>query len=209
MNQETEKRIIERVRQGNANAFSHLVVKYQDIVFSMALKMVGNRDDAAEMAQETFIRAFRSLASFREQSRFSTWLYRIAFNTCISSLRSKRMASGRGNPDSWAEEAAAIPGPDDEESFLHRRLNEALRNLPEDEYLIILLYYYEEQSIAEISQITGLGESNIKVRLHRIRNKLRIMMDGKNREPAGFTIAEAAPGKNRRNTVSHTGSWIE
>ncbi|HNU77085.1 MAG: sigma-70 family RNA polymerase sigma factor [Prolixibacteraceae bacterium] len=171
-----ELQIIEQVRQGDTNAFGSLVVKYQDVVFSMALKILRNREDAEEIAQEAFIKAFRSLHGFRGDSKFSTWLYTITYNTCITHTRKKK------NPASRTEE---IPDADDEagvvfgefpEELRLLQLEAAMKQLPEEEYMLILLYYYDDQDIREICRITGFTESNVKVKLYRARKKLHDLM---------------------------------
>jgi RNA polymerase sigma factor (sigma-70 family) len=167
-----EQQIIEMVQQGNANAYSYLVNKYQDIVFSIALKVLKNREDAEEMAQETFIKAYRSIKSFQGKAKFSTWLYSITYNTCITYTRKKK-------PSTTQIDNIPIGNEETEESFgdfpeenRARYLELALQQLPEDEYTLVVLYYYDDQSIEEICRITGLSESNAKVKLFRTRKKL-------------------------------------
>lgn len=89
MNRISEKEIIERVLGGDANAFEELVLRYEKTVYSLAVRMVSDREDAADMTQEAFIKAYNSLSSFRGDSRFSVWLYRITTNVCLDFLRSK------------------------------------------------------------------------------------------------------------------------
>ena len=89
MTEVSEKKIIEKVLGGDANAFEELVLKYEKTVYNLALRMVGDRDDASDMTQEAFIKAYGSLSSFRGDSKFSVWIYRIATNVCLDFLRSK------------------------------------------------------------------------------------------------------------------------
>ena len=172
-----ELQIIERIQRGDVNAFSYLVTKYQDVVFSIALKVLKNREDAEEMAQETFIKAYRSLSSFQGKAKFSTWLFSIAYNTCITSVRKKKFQT-------TSIDQVQLDDPDEEwDSFglsseeRSRMLETALKQLPEDDYLLVVLFYYEEQSIEEICRITGLSESNAKVKLFRARKKLYTIMN--------------------------------
>jgi RNA polymerase sigma factor (sigma-70 family) len=176
MMQMEELQIIERVQQGDTNAFSCLVTKYQDVVFSIALKVLKNRNEAEEMAQETFIKAFRSISSFRGKSKFSTWLFSIAYNTCITSVRKKKIPATsidliqlNDEDDDWDD----LEITEEERS---KMLEMSLKKLPEDDYTLIILYYYEEQSIEDVSRIMGLSESNVKVKLHRARKKLYSIM---------------------------------
>jgi RNA polymerase sigma factor (sigma-70 family) len=171
-----ESGIIERVQQGDANAFSLLVTKYQDIVFSIALKVIKNRHDAEEMAQESFIKAYRSIGSFQGKSKFSTWLFRITYNTCISHIRKKKYpASDIDNLLVEDEEGEESFDGFPEENRI-RYLELALKQLPGDDYLLIVMYYYEDQSVDEICMVTGLSESNVKVKLFRARKKLYAVM---------------------------------
>jgi RNA polymerase sigma factor (sigma-70 family) len=171
-----ELQIIERIQKGDTNAFSYLVTKYQDVVFSIALKVLKNRDDAEEVAQETFIKAFRSVSSFRGKSKFSTWLFSIAYNTCITSVRKKKF------PTTSIDQVQLNDEEEDWDDFdltgeeRSKMLEMSLKKLPEDDYTLVILYYYEEQSIGDISRIVGLSESNVKVKLHRARKKLHLIM---------------------------------
>ncbi len=176
MKDREESTIVENARQGDVNAFSVLVTQHQEIVFSIALRMVRNREDAEEIAQETFIRAFRSIQSFERKCRFSTWLYKIAYNTCISAIRKKKFTGSKVDPGMIAERELVLQDGEDEDTTRLENLEKVLRSLPEEDYLIVLLYYYEDQNIAEISQVTGLGQSNVKVKLHRIRKKIYLGM---------------------------------
>jgi RNA polymerase sigma factor (sigma-70 family) len=168
---------IEKVINGQTNYFSYIVEKYQDIVFSIAVKLLGNREEAEEMAQESFVKVFKSLHTFKGTAKFSTWMYRITYNTCISEMRKKKMRFISTNDVQISEEAEemnldGLPA-ENREIFVKA----ALEKLPEDEYTLVLLYYFDEQSIEEISKITGLTESNAKVKLHRARKKLYAILN--------------------------------
>jgi len=178
-----EAQIIEQIRKGNTNAFSKLVTKYQDVVFSIALKVLRNREEAEEIAQEAFIKAYRSVHTFQGKSKFSTWLFTINYNTCISHVRKNKLrTTGIDQIQAIDEEEEADFGEFQQEDRV-KYLEKALKQLSEDEYLLIVLYYYEDQSVEEISQVTGLSESNVKVKLFRARNKLhRIICDLMNKE---------------------------
>jgi RNA polymerase sigma-70 factor (ECF subfamily) len=172
-----ELQIIDRIQKGDTNAFSFLVTKYQDVVFSIALKVLRNREDAEEMAQETFIKAFRSISSFQGKSKFSTWLFSIAYNTCITSVRKKKFPTtsiDQIQVDNSEEDWDTFGLTDEERS---RLLDSALKQLPDEDYTLVVLYYYEEQSIEEISRVAGMSESNVKVRLFRARKKLYSIMN--------------------------------
>ncbi len=171
---------IGQVLKGNTSAFEYLVKKYQDMVFGLALKMLKNHEDAEEMVQDSFVKAFRSLNSYRQESRFSTWLYRITYNGCITLLR-KRKVEIRSLDESNLKEQ--------DEQKIHEQLNEvnqeemvrylhlALSKLPEVDQVLITLHYYEDQKVEDVSQITGLSESNVKVRIHRARRRMYELMN--------------------------------
>ncbi len=164
------------VQEGNTNAFSFLVNKYQDIVFSIAFKILKNREEAEEMAQEAFIKAYRSIHSFQGKAKFSTWLYSITYNTCITSTRKKKLTTTQIDNLPVSYDETDDPFDDFPEERKACYLEIALKQLPIEEYTLIVLYYYENQSIEELSQITGLTDSNAKVRLFRARKKLYAIM---------------------------------
>jgi len=166
---------IEAVKNGNVQAFSFLVDKYQKMVYLLALKLLKKPEEAEEMAQDTFVKAFQKLDSYEGKSKFSTWLYRITYNACISELRKRRI-------EFKSIEDRQISEQDEQQMHDYYRetkkedqekyLNLALERLPEDDQVLVTLYYYENQSMDEISMITGLTVSNIKVKIHRARKKM-------------------------------------
>jgi RNA polymerase sigma factor (sigma-70 family) len=175
MNKTDDIYYIEAVRNGNVQAFSFLVEKYQKLVYTLALKLLKKPEEAEEMAQDTFIKAFQKLDSYEGKSKFSTWLYSITYNACISELRKRRIEfkslDDRQITDQDEQKMHDYyreTRKEDQEKYL----NMALARLPEDDQVLVTLYYYENQSMDEISQITGLTVSNIKVKIHRARKKM-------------------------------------
>jgi len=166
---------IQRVKAGDVRAFSAIVSNYQKMVFTIILKIVENREDAEDIMQEIFVKVFKSLEQFKEESEFSTWLYRIAYNTTISELR-RRKLSFVPMDDNLVHVNEPVS---DEEEFeltdikLHY-LDVALKKLPPDEIFLVTLYYFKEQSIEAIREISNLSVANVKVKLHRIRKKLAL-----------------------------------
>jgi RNA polymerase sigma factor (sigma-70 family) len=166
---------IESVRKGNVQAFSNLVDKYQKLIYTLALKLLKRPEDAEEMAQDTFVKAFQKLDTYEGKSKFSTWLFSITYNACISELR-KRRVEFKSLDDTRISDQDELKMHDyyrevkkeDQEKYL----NLALEKLPEDDQVLVTLYYYENQSMDEISTITGLTVSNIKVKIHRSRKKM-------------------------------------
>ena len=172
MEQKDDIYYIEKVKNGQTNNFSYIVERYQDIVFSIALKVLRNREDAEEMAQESFIKAYKSLHTFKGNAKFSTWLYRITYNSCISEVRKRKIHFASTDELEIKDETAELNLDGIPEENRAKCIKEALEKLPEQEYTLVLLYYFEEQSIEEISKVTKLSESNTKVKLHRARKKL-------------------------------------
>lgn len=166
---------IERIRQGDSAAFTQIVEKHKDLVYTIVLRILQNREDAEEIAQDVFIKAYKALDKFEGKSKFSTWLYRIAYNAAISKTRKKGLKTAdledeliqNYSEDTFGEDLTQMSGEEQQ-----RMLNKALSGLSGDENLLITLYYKNENSVEEISGITGLTESNVKVKLHRIRKKL-------------------------------------
>jgi RNA polymerase sigma-70 factor (ECF subfamily) len=166
---------IEAVRKGDVSSFSLLVERYQNMVYSLALKLLKNAEDAEEMAQDTFVKAFQKLDTYEGKSKFSTWLYSITYNACISELRKRRIQFSSLEDQRFSDQDEmkiydyfSETKKEDQERYLTL----ALGKLPEDDQVLVTLYYYENQSMDEISMITGLGVSNIKVKIHRARKRM-------------------------------------
>ena len=166
---------IDRVLNGDVSAYAILVAKHKNLVFSIALKILNNREDAEEIAQDCFLKAFHALKTFEKKSKFSTWLYRIVYNAAISKTRKKRLELVPMDNyviHNYTEDdvSGGIDEIDPEEQKM--MIERAMERLSDDENLLITLFYKGDNSIEDISNITGLSMSNVKVRLHRIRKKL-------------------------------------
>ncbi|HKK43824.1 MAG TPA: RNA polymerase sigma factor [Bacteroidales bacterium] len=166
---------IEQVLSGNVNAFGFIVERHKDRTYNLAFRICGSHEEAEEVAQDAFLKAYRSLKSFRMKSSFATWLYRIVYNTAISSVRVKR--KGLLSLEDFPADANDFIGinPNEEEADREYRsslINFALQKISEEERGLISLYYYEDMSTDEISEVTGISKSNIKVKLFRTRQKL-------------------------------------
>jgi RNA polymerase sigma factor (sigma-70 family) len=166
---------IGKVLGGDVAAYATLVTKHKNLVFSIVLKIVNNREDAEEIAQDVFLKAYQSLNTFERKSKFTTWLYRIAYNAAISKTRKKKVEMIAIEESVITNYSTDEIGRNMNELEDHDRqlvLEKALQRLPEEDNLLITLFYKNENTIEEISSITGLSESNVKVRLHRIRKRL-------------------------------------
>lgn len=169
-----DKFYIERVLGGDINAYSYLVNEYKAMVYTIALRMLKNSEDAEELAQDTFVKVFHSLKDFKFESKFSTWLYRITYNGAISKLRKKQIKV-YDIEDSILPESEVVSTYNAINEIARNEqikyINEAIDNLKEDDAFMITVYYLQENSIEEISEITGLTLSNVKVKLHRARKR--------------------------------------
>ena len=169
--------LIEQTLAGNQAAYADLVKRHQRFVFTLALRFAKNREDAEEVAQDCFIKAYRSLASFQKQSKFSTWLYTIVYTTAMTFLRKKRV-----DTDSIDDENTYIQL-ENQSSGLNNNmaetrsrsyyLNQAIAQLLPDDAAIITLFYMGEQSLEEIGQTLGIEANTVKVKLFRARQRLR------------------------------------
>jgi len=176
-----DNEIISKVLKGEQNAYAELVNRYQAYVFTLVLRMIKSREDAEEVAQDVFIKAYRSLADFRGESKFSTWLYTIANTTSITFLRKKKLDVHSLDNEKVFEVA------DSKDSGFRANLveqksrvnmvNQAIALLSPDDAEIITLFYKAEQNLEEISRILRLETNTAKVRLHRARTRLKEKME--------------------------------
>ena len=175
-----ENEIIRSVLKGNVNDFEKLVTAYEKNVYNIALRMVGDPDDAADMTQETFIKAYRALSGFRGDSKFSSWLYRIASNVCLDFLRSRSRHPQVSLSTVDEDDRATFELPDmrqnPEEQLMKKLGMEAVRRgleqLPEQQRQILVLRELGGLSYAELAQTLGLEEGTVKSRIFRARKRL-------------------------------------
>ena len=175
-----ENEIVRSVLRGNVNDFEKLVTAYEKNVYNIALRMVGDPDDAADMTQETFIKAYRALSSFRGDSKFSSWLYRIASNVCLDFLRSRSRHPQVSLSTVDEDDRATFELPDmrqnPEEQLMKKLGMEAVRRgleqLPEQQRQILVLRELGGLSYAELAQTLGLEEGTVKSRIFRARKRL-------------------------------------
>lgn len=181
----TDEIVIEEVLAGDRNAYSVLVERYKDKVFSLVFRILKDYELTQEVAQDIFVKAYISLKKFRKDSSFSTWIYRISYNSAISETR-KRKVKNFSFDDSLLIGLSRMESEESSEGLRmeedQKKLNSAINELLPEEKAIINLYYFEEKAISEISEITGLGQSNVKVKLHRLRKKLKELISGVNKK---------------------------
>ena len=184
MTEVSEKKIIEKVLGGDANAFEELVLRYEKTVYNLALRMVGDRDDAFDMTQEAFIKAYGSLSSFRGDSKFSVWIYRITTNVCLDFLRSKSRKQQVSLTVSDDDEDVQLDIPDpnaDPEQQLIKKISmqsveEGLKTLPDKQRQILVMRELGGMSYAEIGKALSLEEGTVKSRIFRARKRLCIFL---------------------------------
>lgn len=174
---EADHTIIRRVTGGQSDAYATIVRRYQQYVFTLVLRYVPQRELAEELAQDVFVKAYNFLSDYREESKFSTWLYTIVHTTCLSWLRKK--PSPVRSLDEDELQHAVLPyaqhsaGNTTEQRSQKMMIESAINMLRPDDAEVLTLYYQAEQSIEEIALITGTPPGTIKVKLHRARLKLR------------------------------------
>ena len=180
----TDEELVRKSKEGDERAFGELISRYESKVYSLALKMVRNPEDAEDVLQDTFLRAYRGIKSFQGASTFSTWIYRITANSALMRLRKKQLptvsiedADERETPVNIAD---WTPGP--VEQLLNRELqqvmDEAIGALPPEFRQVFVLRDIEEMSNAEVADILDLSVAAVKSRLHRARLKVRNRLAG-------------------------------
>ncbi|CAN5372255.1 RNA polymerase sigma factor [soil metagenome] len=178
-NKEPEDIILDKILQGDPVACRLIIDKYKIFAFNIALKITGNREDAEEITQDSFLKAFKSLSGFNRTSKFSTWLYRITFNMAVSKTRKKKVFFQDiyyENSSEVKTEVADFPSEELEKTEIKKILEAAMNQLSQDDNLLLTMYYMEEMSMAEVAEITGLEENNVKVKIHRARKKLHQLL---------------------------------
>jgi RNA polymerase sigma-70 factor (ECF subfamily) len=173
MNAPSDKEYAERASKGDGQSFSALVRRHQDRVYRYVLRMMGCREDALELTQEVFLRAYRALPSWRPDALFSTWLFRIATNVAIDGIRKRKLATYI-SIDECKDLVAHTQGPEElaEAGERGRLLESALQQLPLEYREVLLLREIEEMSYSEIAQVLRIREGTVKSRISRARGLL-------------------------------------
>jgi RNA polymerase sigma factor (sigma-70 family) len=180
MNYKGDIYYIELILAGDSNAFGFLVDRHKNQAYNLAFRICGNHEEAEELAQDSFLKAYRSLKGFKMTSSFATWLYRIVYNTTISHVRIKKKSIlSLDDFPADAKDFAGISTSEEEaeREYKNALVNFALQKINEEERGLITLYYYESMSTGEISEVTGISKSNIKVKLFRARQKMQEIIE--------------------------------
>ena len=171
---------IRRIIAGETPLFSFFVDTYKDMAYTIAFRIVNNREDTEEVVQDAFVKAYTSLHSFRQDSKFSTWLYKIVVNMALSKIRKKKL---------WLDERAIeelteMPDTGWEDAYENlvkaereKIIQQALGEMSMEDSLLLTLYYLQEQTLDEIEEITGIAKENAKVKIHRARKKMYLIID--------------------------------
>jgi RNA polymerase sigma-70 factor (ECF subfamily) len=169
--------LIEQTLAGNQSAYTDLVKRHQRFVFTLAMRFAKGREDAEEIAQDCFIKAYRSLASFQGQSKFTTWLYSIVYTTAMTFLRKKRVDTDSiDDENTYIQIENQASGYDVNNAENRSRsfyLNQAITQLLPDDAAIITMFYKGEQSLEEIAGVLGMETNTVKVKLFRARQRLK------------------------------------
>ena len=172
--------IITQVLGGNQQAYALLVDRYQNFVFTIVLRYIKSREDAEEVSQDVFVKAYRSLADFKGAAKFSTWLYTVTTTTCITFLRKKKLeVHSLDNEKVFAAADnldSGMSANQIEQKSRVNMVNEAIKMLGPDDAQVLTLFYKGEQSLDEIASIMGKETNAVKVQLHRARARLKEKM---------------------------------
>jgi len=173
---------IQKVLNGDYTGFSYFVDKYKDMAYSIAFRILNDCEDAEEIVQDSFVKAFKSLSKFRQDSKFSTWFYRIVVNSSLTRVKRRKTNSENIELDRVSdvsiEEIESVYTRltfSDQQKYINLALNEL--NL--EDRLLLTLYYLNENTIEEIAEITEIKKENLKMKIHRARTKMYIVMEKK------------------------------
>jgi len=169
--------LIQNVLNGDSAQYALLVKRHQRFVFTLALRFAKNREDAEEIAQDCFIKAYKALGTFKQTAKFSTWLYTITYTTSMTFLRRKRLNTSSIHDEQTflqiENHISAFSANRYEKQDTYRFLNEAIQQLSPDDAAVITLFYQGEQSLEEMGETLNMEPNTIKVKLHRARHRLK------------------------------------
>jgi RNA polymerase sigma factor (sigma-70 family) len=174
MMQHNDIQLIGRILDGDTSGYAVLVERYKDLAYTIAFRILGIREDAEEVVQDAFVKAFQYLSSFRQKAKFSTWLYRIIYNTAISKHRQKK--PGWQSIEEITVPDNAVEFMAEEEEDRHKMLETAMQQLPEEDRILLTLYYVDESSVDDLHSILGISKANVKIKLFRARKRLQELL---------------------------------
>jgi len=182
MSQKEDQHYIDATINGDTRAFSVLVERYRHMVFTLAVRVLKNHEEAEEVAQDVFIKAYTALSTFKGSSKFSTWLYKIAYYRSLDCLKKQKRNLNTSSIDSDTEyHLSSMEDALDSLEASERKLaiKRAIEELPHDDAVVITLHYFEELSLKEIAEIMNIAANTVKVRLFRSRKRLAELLKSK------------------------------
>ncbi|GAB1857097.1 RNA polymerase sigma factor [Flavobacteriaceae bacterium MHTCC 0001] len=170
-----DQHYINQTLNGDTNAFAVLVNRYKDMVYTLTFRMLKHREEAEEVSQDTFVKMYKSLNRFKGDSKFSTWVYKIAYNTSLDRLKKNKKFLNNVAIDEFTEHQVktlhnALTALESKEKV--HAIQRCINLLPANDSFLLTLYYYEEQPLEEIAKAMGLSPNNVKVKLFRSRKRL-------------------------------------
>lgn len=177
-----DQHYINLILEGDTNAFAVLVNRYKDLVFTLALRMLKNREEAEEVSQDAFMKIYTSLNTFKGDSKFSTWIYKVTYNTSLDRIKKNRKYLNDVAIDEFTEHQ--LKSIDNALDSLEKKekasaIQDCIELLPSADSFLLTLYYFEEQTLEEMSKAVGLTPNNVKVKLFRARKKLTTILKNK------------------------------
>lgn len=166
--------ILNRIRMGDKSAYKELINRHKDYAFTVAYRILNNREDAEEVAQDAFMQVFGALSSFNADSKFTTWFYRIVFNAALMQKRKNKveLVDIQNSSDAFLVKHSSDSAEDLQKNERKMAIQKALRNLSADDTTMITLFYLKELSLEEIAEITKISAETAKVKIHRARKRL-------------------------------------
>ncbi|MFC6859298.1 RNA polymerase sigma factor [Zunongwangia atlantica] len=171
--------LIDQILGGDKQLFSVLVDRYKKLVFTLCLRLLKNREEAEEVAQDSFVKIYKSLNKFKGEAKFSTWVYRVTYNNCLDFLKAKKRKFQELSVDAY--DGFEIEDLDNAITVLEEKERKSailscINSLNEDDAFLLTLHYYEDQSVKEIAEIMNLSVANVKVKLYRSRKQLAVIL---------------------------------
>jgi RNA polymerase sigma-70 factor (ECF subfamily) len=182
MNNLSDAEIIDSVRKGNRNDFSMLIDRYKNKAYSMLIRMLKNNMEAEEVLQDCFLKAYYGLNSFRQEAKFSTWFYRIVYNTALTKLvgKKRKINAEMGSLDDYSDILVADDYNVSDQTDTGEILSELVQKLPANYAAVINMFYINDMSCEEIASVMNVTTGNVKVILHRSRNALKDLIEKNN-----------------------------
>ena len=172
--------LIKAINNGDTKAFAILVNRYKDLVYTLALRMLKHREEAEEVAQDSFVKIFKSLNKFKGDSKFSTWIYRVTYNTCLDRIKkNKKYISNVAIDEFTFNKLGTLDNTLDHliKEEKQALIKKCINKLPEKSSVLLTLFYFEDLSLDEIAKIINMEANTVKVKLFRARKKLAVILE--------------------------------